>query len=103
MARLPSRAGPGLVCYASVVQPLGAVLSNGAAPTRPGQWHSVRPLHGTPGTAILTRPEAARRTRDARAEAAPEAEVVGCVQGSGVRADSHGGGARFGVHRASWF
>lgn len=58
MARLPSRAGPGLVCYTAVVQPLGAVLSNGAAPIGPGQWHSVRPPHGTPGTAILTRPEA---------------------------------------------
>lgn len=60
MARLPSLAGPGLVCYTAVVQPLGAVLSHGAAPVCPGQWHSVRPLHGTPGTAILTRPEAAQ-------------------------------------------
>lgn len=48
MARLPSLAGPGLVCYTAVVQPLGAVLSHGAAPVCPGQWHSVRPLHGTP-------------------------------------------------------
>lgn len=40
MARLPSRAGPGLVCYTAVVQPLGAVLSHGAAPVCPGQWHS---------------------------------------------------------------
>lgn len=59
MARLPSRAGPGLVCYAAVVQRLGAVLSNGAAPIRPGRWHSVRPPHGTPGATILARMEAA--------------------------------------------
>lgn len=60
MARLPSRAGPGLVCYAARVQRLGAVLSNGAAPICPGRWHSVRPPHGTPGAAILTRTEAAQ-------------------------------------------
>lgn len=60
MVRLPSRAGPGLVYYAAVEQRLGAVLSNGAAPSRPGRWHSGRPPHGTPGAAILARTEAAQ-------------------------------------------
>lgn len=101
MARLPSRAGPGLVCYAAVVQPLGAVLPNGAAPIRPGRWHSVRPPHGTPGTAILTRTEAAQGPRSTR-RAAPEAEVIGCALGSGFRAGSHGCGRRIGLNRASW-
>lgn len=60
MVRLPSRAGPGLVYYAAVEQRLGAVLSNGAAPSRPGRWHLGRPPHWTPGAAILARTEAAQ-------------------------------------------
>lgn len=54
---------------------LWAVLPRGAARPRLGRQHPLRPLHRTPGAAILTRTEAARGLAARAARRKPEADA----------------------------
>ena len=58
-----------------VVLLLWAVLPRGAARPRLGRQHPLRPLHRTPGAAILTRTEAARGLRARATRQKPEADA----------------------------
>jgi hypothetical protein len=54
---------------------LWAVLPRGAARPRLGRQHPLRPLHRTPGAAILTRTEAAQGLAARAARRKPEADA----------------------------